>query len=197
MNSIKRGDIVKFEVPLDQNSYIIGGYRPWLVVQNNVGNAHSDTTIVVPLTGHMKRLDLPTHVPIVWESIGPSTALCEQIRTVDIREHEWRKVTTLPPQIMSHIDQALMAALFSQGGLSGMAVDGEKPYFPIIEELLEYLNDKEDVRLQIVAYGQTPEGSETEIFYHNSNLRDLMAAAGMLQMVATRMEMEDDEDGAD
>lgn len=78
-----------------------------------------------------------------------------------------------------------------------MAVDGEKPYFPIIEELLEYLNDKEDVRLQIVAYGQTPEGSKTEIFYHNSNLRDLMAAAGMLQMVATRMEMEDDEDGAD
>lgn len=78
-----------------------------------------------------------------------------------------------------------------------MAVDGEKPYFPIIEKLLEYLNDKEDVRLQIVAYGQTPEGSETEIFYHNSNSRDLMAAAGMLQMVATRMEMEDDEDGAD
>lgn len=115
MNNIKRGDIVKFAVPLDENSNIIGGYRPWLVVQNNKGNTYSDTTIVVPITGSMKRLDLPTHVPIVWGDIGPSTVLCEQVRTVDIRG-DWKKVGTLPPQVMTHVDQALMMAFFAAEG---------------------------------------------------------------------------------
>lgn len=117
MNRIKRGDVVKFTAPpLDENTNITQGYRPWLVVQNDIGNAHSSTTIVVPLTGHLKRLDLPTHIPIIWADLRPSTALCEQIRTVDIREDEWTKICTLPPEIMAHVDQALMAALFSGGG---------------------------------------------------------------------------------
>lgn len=118
MNKIKRGDVVKFTAPpLSEDTNVQQGYRPWLVVQNDVGNAYSSTTIVVPLTGYMKRLDLPTHIPIVWAGIRPSTALCEQIRTVDIREDEWARVCTLPPEIMAHVDQALMAALFPGGAM--------------------------------------------------------------------------------
>lgn len=117
MNKIKRGDVVKFTAPpLGENTNLTQGYRPWLVVQNDIGNAFSSTTIVVPLTGHLKRLDLPTHIPIIWSGMRPSTALCEQIRTVDIREDEWTWVCTLPPEIMTHVDQALMAALFSGEG---------------------------------------------------------------------------------
>ncbi len=73
--------------------------------------------------------------------------------------------------------------------------DGYKPYYPIIEQLLEYLEDKEDVRLQLVAYAQTPDGeTQTEVFYYNTGVRDLMAAAGILQMLGTKMDMEDEQD---
>ena len=117
MSTIRRGDVVKFTAPpQDENSNVIRGYRPWLVVQNDIGNAHSSTTVVVPLTGHMKRLDLPTHVPIIWSGMRPSTALCEQVCTVDIRESEWNRVCTLPVEIMDHVDNAIRAVFVPLGG---------------------------------------------------------------------------------
>ena len=38
-----------------------GGIRPAIVVQNNVGNKYSNTTIVMPCTSQMKKLTQPTH----------------------------------------------------------------------------------------------------------------------------------------
>ena len=60
------------------------GRRPVLVIQNDVGNKHSPTIIIVPLTSkHKKRM--PTHVYLPSEMTGLprwSVALCEQIQTV-------------------------------------------------------------------------------------------------------------------
>lgn len=60
------------------------GIRPVIIVQNNVGNCHSATVIVVPLTTRCKKR-LPTHVEIrsVDKISKESIALLEQIRTVD------------------------------------------------------------------------------------------------------------------
>ena len=61
---IKRGDL--YYADLDPT---IGseqdGFRPVLVVQNNIGNAHSPTVIIVPLTTKIKKNNLPTHVLIL------------------------------------------------------------------------------------------------------------------------------------
>lgn len=38
-----------------------GGVRPVLVIQNNVGNLHSSTTIVMPFSTKLKNLNQPTH----------------------------------------------------------------------------------------------------------------------------------------
>lgn len=60
------------------------GYRPVLVIQNDVGNTNSSTTIVVALTSKPKRW-LPTHVTISPACSGlpkKSVALCEQIITM-------------------------------------------------------------------------------------------------------------------
>jgi mRNA interferase MazF len=62
-----------------------GGTRPCLVVQNAVGNLHSPTVIVTPLTKTIKKTDLPTHV-LLSQACGleaDSLALAEQIRTLD------------------------------------------------------------------------------------------------------------------
>lgn len=41
-----------------------GGFRPVVIVQNDVGNLHSPTVIVAPITAQMQKHRLPTHVPI-------------------------------------------------------------------------------------------------------------------------------------
>jgi len=100
--------------------HVQGGKRPWVIVQNNMGNQFSPTSIVVPLTTKMKRLEMPTHVAFVWENLEQSMVECEQVRVIDITE-DWKYVCTLPPQIMSHIDTALRNAFFYGGGVT----DGE------------------------------------------------------------------------
>lgn len=72
MKPYQRGDVVVIDVPMLANSHIQAGKRPWVVVQNNVGNQFSSTSIVVPLTTKIKRLELPTHVAVTWGSLQPS-----------------------------------------------------------------------------------------------------------------------------
>ena len=43
MKSFRRGDIVLIDVPIVDGSRVQGGNRPWLIVQNDVGNRHSPT----------------------------------------------------------------------------------------------------------------------------------------------------------
>lgn len=57
-----------------------GGIRPVLIVQNNIGNTYSNTTIIVPITSKNKS-NLPTHINIQLNE--PSVVLCEQIKTID------------------------------------------------------------------------------------------------------------------
>lgn len=61
-----------------------GGVRPALIIQNNIGNQHSPTLIVAPITSS-KKPQLPVHLPIggVRSLKTGSTVLLEQIRVVD------------------------------------------------------------------------------------------------------------------
>ena len=86
MKPYQRGDVVVIDVPMLANSHIQAGKRPWVVVQNNVGNQFSSTSIVVPLTTKIKRLELPTLVAATWRSLQPSMDQCEQARGVDVSD---------------------------------------------------------------------------------------------------------------
>ena len=116
MKRYRRGDVVVIDVPPLAGSHIRAGKRPWVVVQNNVGNRFSPTSIVVPLTTKIKRLELPTHVAVAWGSLQPSMVECEQVRVVDVSD-DWEYICTLPPEIMRHVDTALKNAFFYGGGV--------------------------------------------------------------------------------
>lgn len=64
------------------------GYRPVVIIQNNVGNKHSPTAIIASITSKTGvKAKLPTHYYIDAED-GlelPSIVLLEQLRTVDKR----------------------------------------------------------------------------------------------------------------
>ena len=91
-----------------------GKSRPCVVIQNDVGNRFSSTTIVVPLTdaAHIKAPS-PIYV-LVKQGEGGTTKdsyiLCDQIRTVDQRR--FRSVFgTLSPETMASVDAALLVSL--------------------------------------------------------------------------------------
>ena len=66
-----------------------GGIRPAIILQNDQGNLHSPTTIVLPLTKQIKNLRQPTHTLIKkGEDKGlvvDSMVLGESVKQIDER----------------------------------------------------------------------------------------------------------------
>lgn len=84
MNDIKRGDIVYVEIPYATGHEMMKD-RPAVVVSNNAQNYAGEVVSVIYLTGSQKA-DRPYHVEVKGAMSvrhGPSTALCENIYTVD------------------------------------------------------------------------------------------------------------------
>lgn len=97
-----------------------GRSRPCVVVQNDVGNRFSSTTIVVPLTGatHIKTTT-PIYVFVKKGEGGTSKdsyILCDQIRTVD--QQRFRVVYgSLSDETMAKVDGALLVSLGLPGAV--------------------------------------------------------------------------------
>ena len=60
---IRRYDIVQADLGQVVGSEQ-GGIRPVLIIQNDIGNMFSNTTIVIPLSSKLKSLNQPTHTLI-------------------------------------------------------------------------------------------------------------------------------------
>jgi len=97
-----------------------GRSRPCLVVQNDVGNRFSSTTIVVPLTAatHIKTPS-PIYVFVKRGEGGTnkdSYILCDQVRTVD-QQRFLAVYGSLPPETMAKVDAALLVSLGLPGAI--------------------------------------------------------------------------------
>ena len=89
-----------------------GNTRPVLVVQNNLGNMHSPTVVVVPITQSLNKKPLPTHV-VIQKSSGlnnDSMALVEQIRTID-RSRLAGYIGHIDSKVQADIDTALSVCI--------------------------------------------------------------------------------------
>lgn len=90
-----------------------GGFRPVVIVQNDVGNLHSPTVIVAPITAQMQKHRLPTHVLIKQNVKGikrDSQILLEQIRTID-KQRLADQIGQLNQVTMKAVNQALQVSL--------------------------------------------------------------------------------------
>lgn len=87
-----------------------GGIRPVLIVQNDVGNKYSSTTIICPLTSQYKP-NLPTHVE-VFGLHKPSIVLCEQIRVIDVKQvFEEKLLYVLTDEEMENVNKAIKVSV--------------------------------------------------------------------------------------
>lgn len=104
-----RGDMFLAEMSQARGSEQ-SGIRPVIIVQNDTGNLHSPTTIVVPLTAKNKRC-LPTHVSIENMDLKrKSIALCEQVTTIS-KARLSVYIGNLGYKEMKKIDEALRISL--------------------------------------------------------------------------------------
>ena len=83
---IRRGEI--YWADLDPvRGHEQAGTRPVLIIQNDVGNQYSSTTIAAAITSRISKKRLPVHVEISVQESGlpkDSLVLLEQIRTLDM-----------------------------------------------------------------------------------------------------------------
>ena len=112
MSKIKRGDLVLVNLEPVVGSEQ-GKVRPAAVIQNNIGNEYSPTTIIAPVTSKVFSKEFPTNVIISKEDSGlnkDSTILLNQIRTID-KSRITKKISTLSAEIMSKINLAIRISL--------------------------------------------------------------------------------------
>jgi mRNA interferase MazF len=112
MEQIIRGEIVVANLEPVKGSEQ-GGIRPVLIIQSDVLNKHSPTTIIAPITSKIYTKEYPTNVIIKKEDSAlnkDSTILLNQVRTVDKRRII-KKLGSLDIYTMKKVDLALKVSL--------------------------------------------------------------------------------------
>lgn len=118
--SVKRGEIYWVEFDPVKGSEQ-GGLRPALVIQNNVGNRYSPTTVVAAITGSIPPKPYPFVVIIEAKESGlpkRSAVNCAQVATIQqtgsgsrlrprADESTVRPIGQLSPSKMAQVDEAL------------------------------------------------------------------------------------------
>jgi len=97
-------------------------WRPGVVFQNSVGNAHSPNVIALPLTTSLKKLSQPTHVLVYAENSGlryDSIVLCENPVTMS-KDKIGKYLTTLPEEYMRKV---AVANLIATAAISFLSIE--------------------------------------------------------------------------
>lgn len=105
---VKRGQVYFAELSPAQGSEQ-GGVRPVLIIQNDIGNAHSTTTIIAPITSATKK-KLPTHYEIGNYKGIRGLVLCEQIRVID-KARLRNYVCEFTAEQMNEVNKTIKASL--------------------------------------------------------------------------------------
>ena len=93
-----------------------GGLRPVVIVQNDVGNLHSPTTIICPITSRMGKTKIPTHLYLSNYMLtdGNLTVhgliLAEQVRVID-KSRLSTYMGSLKPERMEDLNKVLKVSL--------------------------------------------------------------------------------------
>lgn len=109
---INKGDIVIAKLnPIKGSEQ--GGIRPVLIIQNDISNKFSPTTIIAPITSKIYDREYPTNVFVDKKDSKldkNSTILLNQIRTID-KARITKKISHLDEFIIKRVDIAIKTSL--------------------------------------------------------------------------------------
>ena len=111
--SYKRGQIINVELIKEARGSVQRGYRPCLVVQNDIGNKFSPTLIIIPITSQTGKRKLPTHIELDSAKYGldrDSTVITEQIVTIDKSQCN-SYIGKLEEEDMKRVERAILVSM--------------------------------------------------------------------------------------
>ena len=108
---VKRGSIIK--INLDPNvGHEQAGYRPAVVISNEIFNSKTKLAIVCPITNTNNRF--PLHVPLDDRTKTTGVVLCEHVRALDISERGYKVIEEIPEDILSRITEIVNATIVDE-----------------------------------------------------------------------------------
>lgn len=112
IDTIKRGDI--WIVKLDPTiGHEVKKTRPAVIIQNDIGNKYSPTTIIAPVTSQNMEKIYPIEILLTKENSGldlNSKVLLNQIRVID-KQRLVQKIGVVNEETMILVNEALKISL--------------------------------------------------------------------------------------
>ena len=112
MEELKRGDVILVDLEHVKGSEQ-AGIRPCLIIQNDLGNKFSPTTIVAPITSKRFTKEFPMNVNLFKEDSklkNDSTILLNQIKTID-KSRIIKRISRLDEDLMRKVNLAIKVSL--------------------------------------------------------------------------------------
>ena len=100
MVKVKQGDIIKINFN-PQSGHEQAGYRPALIISNEVFHKKTNLAIVCPVSTTSNKF--PLHVPLDERTTTTGSILCQHIRTLDIISRGYVFVEHLPQDILEEV----------------------------------------------------------------------------------------------
>ncbi len=94
---VKQGDIIKLNFN-PQAGHEQAGYRPAIVLSNNVFNYNTKLAIVCPITNTNNHF--PLHIPLDARTKTTGVILCEHIKALDLESRPYQFVEKLPTDLL-------------------------------------------------------------------------------------------------
>lgn len=100
MVKLKQGDIIKLNFT-PQSGHEQAGYRPALVVSNEIFNQKTNLVIVCPISNTMNKF--PLHVQLDNRTTTTGSILCQHIKSLDVVSRGYVFVEHLPNDILQEV----------------------------------------------------------------------------------------------
>lgn len=97
---VKQGTIIKINFN-PQAGHEQAGYRPAVVISNEIFNEKAKLSIVCPITNTNNHF--PLHIPLNNRTKTTGVILCEHIKALDLNSRTYQEIEELPNDILKQV----------------------------------------------------------------------------------------------
>ena len=105
---VKQGMIIKLNFN-PQVGHEQAGYRPVVVISNNVFNEKAKLAIVCPITNTDNKF--PLHIALDERTKTKGVILCEHLKSLDLRKRKYKSIEILPKDILDNVINTIYAEI--------------------------------------------------------------------------------------
>ena len=105
---VRQGTIIKINFN-PQSGHEQAGYRPAVVISNNIFNRKTRLSIVCPITNTDNKF--PLHVPLDNRTKTTGVILCEHIKALDLNSRTYQIIENLPNDILQNVIDIIYSEL--------------------------------------------------------------------------------------